>query len=316
MTGVPLDVVERAAPLLLEDGCLRESDGGYIIPNFMAAQEARTSDAQRKREQRERDRADAMASGIPPGTSATVIESLSASARDVTIRDHDRDASHAMSSQNVTESHTASQRVTRCHSTSRLEEKRREENREALPPPSSAALEGFVLEPEKPTLRSKKSKPEKPTDPRHAPLTEALCEHGGWPHHGGRTATVLLAHADRTPGQGGASAIGEVQRRAALARASDGFPRVRELHELAEHWGHFAEAPRGQGPPRADPNAGIVRGTKSECAGCGSEGETANVGEPETRLGYACGCLSEWIATGLKFTEAAPWAERKRHGAA
>jgi hypothetical protein len=189
-----------------------------------------------------------------------------------------------------------------------------------FPLPSSAArLESLVAEPKPPTRRVKRPKTEKPTDSRHAPLTEALCEYGGWPHHGGRTAkaiSVLLAHADRTPGQGGASAIGEVQRRAALARASDGFPRVRELHELAEHWGHFAEAPRGQGPPRADPNAGIVRGTKSECAGCGSEGETANVGEPETRLGYACGCLSEWIATGLKFTEAAPWAERKRHGAA
>jgi hypothetical protein len=41
MTGIPLEVVERSLPLLLEDGCLRETDGGYIIPNFLAAQEAR-----------------------------------------------------------------------------------------------------------------------------------------------------------------------------------------------------------------------------------------------------------------------------------
>jgi hypothetical protein len=40
MTGVPLEVVERVLPLLLEDGCLRECDGGYIVPNFIAAQEA------------------------------------------------------------------------------------------------------------------------------------------------------------------------------------------------------------------------------------------------------------------------------------
>jgi hypothetical protein len=307
--------VERAAPLLLEDGCLRESDGGYIIPNFMAAQEARTSDAQRKREQRERDRADAMASGIPPGTSATVIESLAASARDVTIRDHNRDVSHAMSSQNVTKSHTASQRVTRCHSTSRLEEKRGEEKREELPPPSSAASDGFSLEPEEPTRRSKKLKPEKPTDPRHAPLTEALCERGGWPHHGGRTAkaiSALLAHADRGPEMGGGASPSEVLRRAAIARASDGFPRVRELHELAERWGHFAEAPRGQGPPRVSDGVGTP--VPSACAGCGTDGETAAVGDPEVPLGYACGCLRDWRMASLGLTEALDWAERRRRG--
>lgn len=63
MTGMPLDVVSRVLPLLVEDGCLRETDGGYIIPNFIEAQEVPISDAQRKRDQRERDRDKALASG-------------------------------------------------------------------------------------------------------------------------------------------------------------------------------------------------------------------------------------------------------------
>lgn len=63
LAGMPLDVVQRVAPLLLEDGCLREATGGYVIPNFITAQEARASDAQRKRDQRERDRDKAIASG-------------------------------------------------------------------------------------------------------------------------------------------------------------------------------------------------------------------------------------------------------------
>jgi hypothetical protein len=63
LAGMPLDVVQRVALLLLEDGCLREATGGYVIPNFIVAQEARASDAQRKRDQRERDRDKAIASG-------------------------------------------------------------------------------------------------------------------------------------------------------------------------------------------------------------------------------------------------------------
>lgn len=63
MTGMPLEVVERALPLLLDDGCLQETPGGYIIPNFIAAQETPISDAQRKRDQRERDRDKALALG-------------------------------------------------------------------------------------------------------------------------------------------------------------------------------------------------------------------------------------------------------------
>lgn len=64
LAGMPLDVVQRALPVLLDDGCLRAMDaGGYVFPNFLQAQEARSSDAQRKREQRARDRDKAVAGG-------------------------------------------------------------------------------------------------------------------------------------------------------------------------------------------------------------------------------------------------------------
>lgn len=300
MTGVPLDVVERAAPLLLEDGCLRESDGGYIIPNFMAAQEARTSDAQRKREQRERDRADAMASGMPPTTSGMVVESMA-----VTKRDAPTDIRHAMSSQNVTESHTLSQHVTPGHSASRLEERRREEKRGDLFPSDAFAP--------KVPRKARKPKPEKPTDPRHAPLTRELCETLGWPNHGGRTAKVVTELLDlaRKDGMLGDVGYREVLRRAAIARVHDGFPRVRELNELEKHWGHFRHA-QTQGAPRLDPNAGIMLGEGRDCAGCGESGDGAEVGEPVVWLGYGCGCMTEWSAAGQHYTKAAEWAEQRR----
>lgn len=64
LAGMPLEVVQEALPVLLDDGCLRAMDGGgYVFPNFLAAQEARSSDAQRKREQRARDRDKAVAGG-------------------------------------------------------------------------------------------------------------------------------------------------------------------------------------------------------------------------------------------------------------
>jgi hypothetical protein len=65
LAGMPLEVVERALPLLLEDGCVQETDKGFLIPNFIAAQEAETSGAQRSRTLRERDRDKALASGGP-----------------------------------------------------------------------------------------------------------------------------------------------------------------------------------------------------------------------------------------------------------
>ena len=53
---MPVDVVEVGVSELLKDGCVEQVDGGLLIGNFIEAQEARQSDAARKRAQRERDR--------------------------------------------------------------------------------------------------------------------------------------------------------------------------------------------------------------------------------------------------------------------
>jgi hypothetical protein len=125
-------------------------------------------------------------------------------------------------------------------------------------PPSAAPRNELRLEPQVVAKRTRTK--EKPLaaapDPRHAPLVKAL-EAAGWAHHGGRTAGAvkeLLALADRTGAPGAAHE--EVLRRAAIARAHEGFPRVREVHELPKHWGHFERAPapvhRGGPSPPSD----------------------------------------------------------------
>lgn len=92
LVGMPLDVVERALPLLLEDRCVEQRGSTVVIPNFIEAQESPQSDAQRKRNQRENDLARAL---------------LEERALSVTNRDE--------SSQNVTKGHTASHAVTSSH---------------------------------------------------------------------------------------------------------------------------------------------------------------------------------------------------------
>jgi hypothetical protein len=131
---------------------------------------------------------------------------------------------------------------------------------EDLPPPASAApREELRLEPQQAARRAalKKPKPEKPTDPRHAPLTQDLVS-AGWTHHGGRTAKAvadLLALANQHCLVHGGDVPGEVKRRAAIAMAHEGFPRVREIHELVPNWGHFAEVPRRAGGGPAPPSS-------------------------------------------------------------
>lgn len=68
LTGIPEAVVVAALPVLLEDGCLEllPGGGGYVLPNYIAAQETPQSDAARKRASRER-----AAAGLPGGDAAT-----------------------------------------------------------------------------------------------------------------------------------------------------------------------------------------------------------------------------------------------------
>jgi hypothetical protein len=89
---MPLDVVEVGLPDLLEDGRIREILAGYFIPNYIAAQEAKSSDAERQRKRRERLRDQALAE-LQEG---------------VTKRDDDV-------SRNVTDAHDLSRNVTDRH---------------------------------------------------------------------------------------------------------------------------------------------------------------------------------------------------------
>jgi hypothetical protein len=77
---MPVDVLERSVMELGEDGCLTCDGQQIVIPNFINAQEIPISDAQRKRDQRERDRASALRSseerpalsrGVTPGHEVT-----------------------------------------------------------------------------------------------------------------------------------------------------------------------------------------------------------------------------------------------------
>jgi hypothetical protein len=61
---VPVDVIERALPELLEDGCLIERVGYLIIRNFVEAQSAKRSSRERVRLYRERKRARTRLMGI------------------------------------------------------------------------------------------------------------------------------------------------------------------------------------------------------------------------------------------------------------
>lgn len=56
LTGLPREVVEVGLPDLLTDGAVTECDGGYLLRNFLEAQEAPQSDKQRARESRHRRR--------------------------------------------------------------------------------------------------------------------------------------------------------------------------------------------------------------------------------------------------------------------
>lgn len=56
LVELPLDLVERGLPQLLEDGTVAAHAVGYYIPKFLEAQEAPASDALRQKEARERRR--------------------------------------------------------------------------------------------------------------------------------------------------------------------------------------------------------------------------------------------------------------------
>lgn len=143
LAGMPLEVVERAVPLLLEDGCLRETDKGYLIPNFIAAQEAETSGAQRTRTMRERDRDKAMAEGIVSKTAADTLARMARSAATQDVTQADTRAVTLTVTRDVTRDVT--QAATQ-DDTPRVDESRVEERRSSATQETSPVSDGgFAL---------------------------------------------------------------------------------------------------------------------------------------------------------------------------
>jgi hypothetical protein len=114
VVGMPVDVVERAAPELLADGRIIEGEGCIVAPNYIDAQASRSSNAQRQRDSREKRRAVALL----PAPVTDCDQQGDTESQNVTVE-----------SQNVTSSHTVSQHVTACHDKKRVEESREEEKR-------------------------------------------------------------------------------------------------------------------------------------------------------------------------------------------
>lgn len=106
---MPVEVVEVGIEDLITDGCVQRVEGGYLIRNFLEAQETPQSDKARKRNQRERDRDSkrATAGGAEPSREVTDGHEVTEA---VTKRDGE--------SQNVTESHAGSRGVTPGHAAS------------------------------------------------------------------------------------------------------------------------------------------------------------------------------------------------------
>jgi hypothetical protein len=128
LVDLPTDVVSEGLAALIKARTVQWAEGGTVllVPNFLTAQEAHQSDAQRKRDQRERVVAKAKLDAITPEMSHGVTKS------------HE-------TGQIVTTGHTESQSVTTGHSDPIRSEPSLTEKKEPMPP--SAALELIPLPP-------------------------------------------------------------------------------------------------------------------------------------------------------------------------
>jgi len=207
MVMLPEDVVTPGLEALLADETVELVGGSLIITRFVDAQESRKTNAQAKREQREKAKAMVRA--------AQVLEAT------------------------ATHRQTATDGGRSGH------------------PPSPALLCPAL--PEKTSPRRKRAAAPVGTEPdrRHAPLVAVLEKawgrerplDGSWVFTGrdAKAVTSLLAKASPE----------EIGVRWSRALSRTGFPTVRRVHELDEHWTHFgpgAVASAGSG----DPNGGII----------------------------------------------------------
>lgn len=168
--------LEPAIDELLEDGCLVIQGNKAIAPNFIEAQEAKSSNAARKRAQRERDRDFALA-GVDPRTRDADATNCHDESRPVTKRD--------IESQNVTRSHAKSREVTPRVDETRVDETRRTDlsadaDDGELSVPTVAEVADALFDPaspvDQPLLVAVPSPPE-PKPPSRAEQARQVFEH-------------------------------------------------------------------------------------------------------------------------------------------
>lgn len=260
---IPVDVAERAIAELVRCGTLVESEGGFLLPTFIEAQEAPQSDAARQRDSRERRRAanlrnnddacHAVSRGVTDGHAAShenkggnadrLAEGAIApsghgggssqlklggvpNAEPATSRNHE-DACHA-----------PSHAVTPCHNLSL---------QPSVPSVPSVPKEGAIApaaEPPPPKPKKPKRPDPSDADERHQPLVRALdavfreARGAGYPWKPRDFVAVrALLATNATP-----EALVAAWKRALAHR---GFPTVSSPSELHDHLAHFV----GAGPP-------------------------------------------------------------------
>lgn len=133
LVRIPPNVVEDALPELLTDGRVVEVEGGYLAPNFTAAQEAVKSDKLRQKESRERRRSEKLPN--------------------VTNRDGDvtfRDGNHLAPLVGVTDRHALSRDVTLCFAEHTVAEQSERSSRARDPGSTEQAPEGGTVPPATP----------------------------------------------------------------------------------------------------------------------------------------------------------------------
>lgn len=127
LVRMPLEVVRDAMhgeDGLLADGCVLEVEGGYLIPNYVEAQQAKQSDRVRKAEQRARDRAaklDEANAKAAESRDVTGSHALSAESHEPEADGHSV-TNRDIESRSVTECHAQSRGVTAGHTESLLAE--------------------------------------------------------------------------------------------------------------------------------------------------------------------------------------------------
>jgi hypothetical protein len=131
---IPADVVERSVATLVDDGCVVVTGSHIVIRNFIQAQEAKTSEAMRKRSERERSRDMASANDdpelakliLPTRDAPDTLSGKRGFSDNLSGKDEIPDSLSGKDGN----ADKKSRSVTPCHAQKRREEKREEENRQ------------------------------------------------------------------------------------------------------------------------------------------------------------------------------------------